>query len=61
MFLNVPQGDVEEKMVEMFAVFWILLMPSPQVAFVVTQKTAGVKRQLKPLTKPRIWRVHVSS
>jgi hypothetical protein len=61
MFLNVPQGNVEEKMVEMFVGIWTLLMPSPQVAFVGTRKTAGVKRQSKLLTAPKIWRVHVWS
>ena len=50
MFLNVLQGNVVEKMVEMFVGIWTLVMPSPQVVFVDMRKIVGAMRWLRRQT-----------
>lgn len=50
MFLNVLQGNVAEKTVEMFVGIWTLVMPSPQVVFVDMRKIVGAMRRLRRQT-----------
>jgi hypothetical protein len=50
MYLNALLESVEGKMDGTFVGSWILVMPSPQVAFVGMQKIVGEMRQLRRQT-----------
>jgi hypothetical protein len=48
-------------MVVMCTTSWTLVMQSPQVVFVGTQRCVGVMKQYVPLTKSKIWKAHMRS